>query len=106
MCCSCRWHAATDAARSARERLAKQLAASDPTLGRRGERRISNARRRQRVSSMMAAAAGEGWQQQQQQHEGDEAALVMRDDLDAMLPQVGCVRWWWGGGDGALVDWL
>lgn len=75
-----RWRADAAEARAARERLAAQLAASNPVVGRRGEGLLS-ARRRQKQALNNGGAAGVG----------PDAELLLgdtRDDLDNIAPQV------------------
>ena len=78
----CRWRASAAVARAARERLASQLAASNPSLGRRGEG-LLGARRRQKLAAAAAGSLGGGG--------GEEQQLLLlqgRDDLDSLAPQV------------------
>jgi hypothetical protein len=74
----CRWHTAAAEARAAKERQEALLAASNPTLGRRGEG-LLGARRRQKLAAAAGAGGGEA---------GGQLMLQSRDDLDALAPQV------------------
>jgi hypothetical protein len=86
-----RWRTAAARLRAQQQRRASQLAASNPTLGRRGEGLLS-ARRRAKLAAGAAADGGDDDEGQ----EGQQGLLQGRDDLDALAPQV-CVE---GGGLG------